>query len=78
MIVNGVVIFSMVLEAPSPSPNNLIVGRYHAALPAGSHYFVLAERESRDITKRSNSSIVVSGSVTLGTVFNNLQTSLAS
>src|SRR5690606_12015026 len=69
--------FAMILVRPHTLPQIAVIGGDHAALTAGSHDLVLAERPSTNMTNRANRAPLVTGTMGLGTVLDHKQIMLA-
>src|ERR1035437_5886692 len=68
-VVDGIVAFAMVFEAPSARPYIRVVRRQEAALASSGHDFVLAKGKGIDIAHRPDGPPLVSGAVCLSAVF---------
>ncbi|SRR5260221_6419186 len=65
-------VFAVVFERPHGRPIVLVVGGHHPAFAAGRNDLVLAERPRPDVTYASDASSLVRCSMSLGTIFNDL------
>ena len=70
---DGLVALAMVLVLPGPLPQPPPVGEQHAALAAGGHDLVLAEREAADVAEGADWTPFVQCAVGLGTVLDQHQ-----
>src|SRR5438477_9616303 len=76
-IVDRRVALAVVLIAPGLLPDGFLIGRDHAAFPSSGHDLVLTEGKGTYVAKRAYGSPFVSGSVTLRTILDHLQSPLA-
>src|ERR1700678_733641 len=72
-VVNGIVAFTMVFEAPRALPDLGIIRREHSAFAAGGHDFVLAEREGRNMSQRAHGAALVRRPLSLRAIFDDSQ-----
>ena len=76
-VVDSLVALAVILITPSLFPDGPLIGRDHAAFPSSVHDLILAEGKGTYIAQRAYGSPFISGSVTLSTILNHLQSVLA-
>src|SRR5882762_10741872 len=74
----GAMVLSVILETPRPFPKFIVIGGQHTAFPTRGHDLVLAKRESSGIAEASYRPTLVSCTMRLSTIFDDLEPILAS
>src|SRR6266853_562085 len=74
----GAMVLSVILEAPRPFPQFIVISGQHTSFAAGRHDLVLAKGEGSSIAEASNRSPLISCTVRLSTIFDDSETMFAS